>query len=83
MLPGLKMPMRVLLNNRSKILMLLLGVCLLSSCRLLHMGRYREEKQGCPMTTNIGAEKIFANDPVALKAAKKANKKKQPGIFNN
>ncbi len=84
MLPGLAMQMRVLLNNnKSKLLLIMLGIFLLSSCRLLHMGRYRVEKQGCPMTTNIGAEKILANDPVALKAAKKANKKKQPGIFNN
>jgi hypothetical protein len=47
------------------------------------MGKYRVEKQGCPMTTNIGAEKILSGDPEALKAAKKANKKKQSGIFNN
>jgi N-acetyl-beta-hexosaminidase len=55
----------------------------LGSCRLLHLGRYRSEKNGCPTTTNIGAERIMAGDPVALKAAKKANKKyKQGKVFN-
>jgi hypothetical protein len=65
---------------------LLAGLCItmLSSCRLLHLGRFRVEKSGCPTTTNIGAERILAGDPVALKAAKKANKKnKQAKVFYN
>ena len=45
---------------------------LLSSCGLFH----RNEKTGCPVGRNIGAERILANDPVALKAAKKALEEK-------
>lgn len=56
---------------------------MLSSCSLLHLGRYREGKSGCPTTNNIGAERILAGDPVALRAAKKNNKKYKLGkVFN-
>ena len=68
-----------------KIKFLLLGLCImvLSSCRLLHLGKFREGQNGCPTTNNIGAERIMAGDPVALKAAKKANKKYNQGkVFN-
>ena len=70
------------LRNNSIKKFLLLGLCilLLGSCGLLHLGK---EKNGCPTTNNIGAERIMAGDPVALKAAKKANKKsKQTKMFN-
>jgi hypothetical protein len=69
-------------KNNIEIKFLLLGLCiiLLGSCRLLHLGK---EKNGCPTTNNIGAERIMAGDPVALKAAKKANKKnKSSKLFN-
>lgn len=68
--------MTALLNNRkTKYLLSVLCIVMLSSCRLLHLGRFRTEKSGCPTTNNIGAEKILAGDPAALKAAKKADKK--------
>lgn len=72
-------------ENNMKTKFLLLGLCImvLSSCRLLHLGRFREGQNGCPTTNNIGAERIMAGDPVALKAAKKANKKYNQGkVFN-
>ncbi len=51
----------------------LLWVCfltLVSSC-----GIFRSQKSGCPTNgKNIGAEKILANDPAAIKAARKAGK---------
>lgn len=68
--------MTALLNNiKTKYLLFVLCIVMLSSCRLLHLGRFRAEKSGCPTTNNIGAEKILAGDPAALKAAKKADKK--------
>jgi hypothetical protein len=62
-------------------LLLFATTILLSSCRILHMGRFKREKSGCPVGANIGAERILAGDPVALKAARKANKKSS-GKFN-
>ncbi|MEO7531820.1 MAG: hypothetical protein ABIS69_10425 [Sediminibacterium sp.] len=55
---------------------------LLNSCSLLRKLGIGKEKSGCPIGNNIGAEKILSNDPQALKAAKKANKKGNKVFFN-
>ena len=54
-----------------KLLIILAGFSfIISSC-----GIFRSQKNGCPTNgRNIGAEKILANDPQAIKAAKKAGK---------
>jgi len=81
MLPGSMSRMMFQKNNMKKNL-LLSATCivLLSSCGLFG----RSQKSGCPVGRNIGAERILANDPVALKAAKKANKNnKQAKVFYN
>ena len=81
MLPGSANQMMLPKNKHIQLFLLLtLCILLLGSCRLLHLGK---EKNGCPTTNNIGAERLMAGDPVALKAAKKANKKyKQGKVFN-
>jgi len=62
-------------NIKTKLLLSALCIIMLGSCRLLHLGKYHEGKSGCPTTNNIGAERILSGDPVALKAAKKNDKK--------
>ena len=52
-----------------QLVLLLCMACLLSSCGLFR------SSYGCPSNgKNVGAEKILANDPQAMKSAKKAGK---------
>lgn len=78
MLPGSAVTMTALPDNKAKAFLLPgMMAILFSSCGLLHVGRSGQEKSGCPVGKNIGAERILAGDPVAIKAAKKAEKNKQ------
>lgn len=55
----------------------------MNSCRLLHFGR-GEGKSGCPMAnSNVGAERILAGDPKAIKAAQRAAKRAQKNFGRN
>lgn len=46
------------------------GICLLCSCSI-----FKSNKTGCPTNgKNVGAEKLAAGDPKAMKDAKKAGK---------
>jgi hypothetical protein len=45
-----------------------------SSCKVFHLGKYKVEKQGCPVGKNIGAEKLLSSDPKYTRAIKKASK---------
>jgi hypothetical protein len=38
------------------------------------LGKYKVEKQGCPVGKNIGAEKLLSSDPKYTRAIKKASK---------
>ncbi|MBX9892792.1 MAG: hypothetical protein K2Y12_10770 [Chitinophagaceae bacterium] len=61
---------------RKQLLLLVFVSCLLSSCGLYYrVFGSREPKKGCPTNgKNIGAEKLAAGDPQAMKAARKAKK---------
>ena len=85
MLPGSVIIMMHHQNNMKKtFLFLAVSTILLSSCRLLHLGRFREGQSGCPSNgKNVGAEKILSGDPKATAAAKKAGKfRKDKGLSN-
>ncbi|HVZ25216.1 MAG TPA: hypothetical protein VG842_04150 [Sediminibacterium sp.] len=53
---------------------ILIGGCLLlASCSVLN-AFHRKPREGCPVTNNIGAEKIMSGDPAIMKKAAKARK---------
>jgi hypothetical protein len=70
---GLVRVMTSLQNNllHMKSLIILVGLSfIISSC-----GIFRSQKNGCPTNgRNVGAEKILANDPQAIRAANHAAK---------
>lgn len=44
-----------------------------SSCAVLNIF-HRKPREGCPVTNNIGAEKVMSGDPKIMKKAEKARK---------
>jgi hypothetical protein len=62
-----------------KTVLVLVSVLLLCSCGLIRKVFHRNEKPGCPVGRNVGAEKILAGDEKSIKAAKKAEKYKIRG----
>lgn len=60
------------------------AIMMITSCKLLHLGADRQEKNGCPTNgKNIGAEKLVTGNPKAIAAAKKAGKFKMDKRFLN